>query len=157
MKKHNRAERALITGASSGLGAATAQALAARGVEVLLVARRGGRLRRLRAEIARRGGVADFLRVDLAHEGELRALATWVRRLGGVDLLINNAGAYLGGVTTWETPPDSWNRLLAVNLRAPFLLCRACVPLMRKQNGGRIINVISATRELSEIGAFRVS
>ncbi len=149
--------QALITGASSGLGEAVARTFARNGIEVLLVARRITRLRKVHSAIARQGGIAHFLKADLRSAQAIRSLIEYLNDNGGADILINNAGVYYGGTDLDATSIDVWDETLAVNLRAPYLLAKACLPSMRARAYGRVVNVISATRELCGVGAFRVS
>lgn len=149
--------QALITGASSGLGEAVARTFARNGIEVLLVARRITKLRKVHSAISRQGGIVHFLKVDLRSTRSIGNLIEYLNDNGGVDILINNAGVYYGGTDLDATSVDVWDEMLAVNLRAPYLLAKACLPSMRAGTYGRVVNVISATRELCGVGAFRVS
>ena len=134
---------ALVTGASSGLGKATAVALARAGADVALVARSAGELEETGEEVSRTGRRALVLPTDLANGEE--ALAT-VRRtvgeFGRVDVLVNAAGIDVPG-TVEELDVDGWDLTLSVNLRAPFLLSKAAFPRMREAGGGTIVNVSS--------------
>ena len=134
---------ALVTGASSGLGRATAIALARAGADVALVARSQQELDSAKEEISKIGRRALTLPVDLASEDEtMRAVERTVEGLGRVDVLVNAAGTDVPG-TVEELDLDGWDRTLAVNLRAPFLLSKAAFPHMREAGGGMIINISS--------------
>jgi NAD(P)-dependent dehydrogenase (short-subunit alcohol dehydrogenase family) len=133
----------LVTGASSGLGRAAALAFAEAGADVALLARGEGELRALAAEIEALGRRALLLPTDLADEGALLEAAQGVLdRFGRVDVLLNNAGTDVPGAVK-ELAADDWDRVLAVNLRAPFLLAKAVFPAMQAQGRGTIINVSS--------------
>jgi NAD(P)-dependent dehydrogenase (short-subunit alcohol dehydrogenase family) len=134
---------AVVTGATSGLGRATALAFAQAGADVALLARHEGDLADVAAEAARFGVRAVPLPVDLA-EGEqvVRAAERALDEVGGVDVLVNSAATDAPGGVRDITASD-WDRVLAVNLRAPFLLCQAVLPSMRKTGGGTIVNVSS--------------
>src|SRR3954449_5785680 len=107
---------ALVTGASSGIGAATAGALAHRGAAVALLARRRDRLDELAERIRGDGGVAEVIEADLAVRGQAAdAVAETVARLGRLDTVINNAGVMLLGPFD-SAPTEEWERMLAVNL-----------------------------------------
>ena len=134
---------ALVTGASSGLGRATAIALARAGADVALVARSEEELEGAEQEVSRMGRRALVLPTDLADAGETAAaVERTVGEFGRVDVLVNAAGTDAPG-TVEELDVGGWDRTLSVNLRAPFLLSKAVFPRMREANGGTIINVSS--------------
>ena len=134
---------ALVTGASSGLGRATAIALARAGADVALVARSQKELESAKEEISKIGYRALVLPVDLASEDETTmAVARTVEALGRIDVLVNAAGTDAPG-TVEELDVVGWDRTLAVNLRAPFLLSKAAFPRMREAGGGMIVNISS--------------
>jgi short-subunit dehydrogenase len=134
----------LITGASSGIGAATARRLAAAGYRVVLAARRLERLQALQAEIAAAGGTALALAADVANPADSEALvARSLAAYGQIDVLINNAGF---GRTQWLEALDPQADIVAqinVNLTGAILLTRAVVPHMLARRQGHIINMSS--------------
>jgi NAD(P)-dependent dehydrogenase (short-subunit alcohol dehydrogenase family) len=134
---------ALVTGASSGLGRATAISLAQAGADVALVARSQQELDSAREEVSKIGCRALTLSVDLASEVETAgAVERTVEALGRIDVLVNAAGTDVPG-TIEELDIEGWDRTLAVNLRAPFLLSKAAFPHMREAGGGIIVNISS--------------
>src|SRR5215211_12052 len=134
---------ALVTGASSGLGRATAIALAQAGADVALVARSAEELERAQEEVSKTGRRALTLPTDLAKEGgSAWAVEQTVEALGRIDVLVNAAGTDVPG-TVEELDVEGWDRTLSVNLRAPFLLSKAAFPHMREAGGGTIVNVSS--------------
>jgi 3-oxoacyl-[acyl-carrier protein] reductase len=134
---------ALVTGASSGLGRATAITLARAGADVALVARSAEELESAREEASRSGGRALSFPVDLAREDEAtRAVGRTVEAFGRIDVLVNAAGTDVPG-TVEELDVEGWDRTLSVNLRAPFLLSKAAFPHMREAGGRTIVNVSS--------------
>src|SRR5919107_2235563 len=134
---------ALVTGASSGLGRATAIALAQAGADVALVARSAEELRSTKEEVSKTGRRALTLPTDLAKEdGAAWAVEQTVEALGRIDVLVNAAGTDVPG-TVEELDVGGWDRTLSVNLRAPFLLSKAAFPSMREAGGGTIVNVSS--------------
>jgi 3-oxoacyl-[acyl-carrier protein] reductase len=134
---------ALVTGASSGLGRATAIALARTGADVALVARSAEELESSQEEVSKTGHRALSLPTDLAKEDAAgRAVEQTVEELGRIDVLVNAAGTDVPG-TVEELDVEGWDRTLAVNLRAPFLLSKAAFPHMREAGGGTIINISS--------------
>ncbi len=131
----------LVTGASSGIGAATARAASRAGAYVVLVARREDRIRQLSEEL----GNAIPVRCDVTDAGEVAAAARAATdAYGRIDVLVNNAGRGIQA-TLDETDPDDFRAILEVNLVAPLVLMKAVVPIMRRQGAGSIINVSSGT------------
>jgi len=134
---------ALVTGASSGIGWATAKALAALGYRVAVTARREERLARLVEEIGRAGGTALAIAADLSREAERERLVAAVReRWGQIDVLVNNAGH---GWIGWQAamPADVRQRLLAVNVDAVVHLTNLVLPEMLARRSGHIVDVAS--------------
>ena len=134
---------ALVTGASSGLGRATAIALARAGADVALVARSQEELDSAKEDVSKLGRQGLILPVDLASEAEAAgAVERTVEALGRIDVLVNAAGTDAPG-TVEELDIEGWDRTLNVNLRAPFLLSKAAFPRMREAGGGMIVNISS--------------
>ncbi len=134
---------ALVTGASSGLGRATAVALAEAGVDVALLARSEQDLEQVGQEVRAAGRKALVLAVDLADGPQVSAAVEQATALlGGVDILVNAAGTDAPGPVT-DLSLEAWDRVLDVNLRAPFLLAQAVLPHMQRARRGTIVNVSS--------------
>lgn len=134
---------ALVTGASRGIGAAISLALACEGVRVALVARSARHLESVRQQIEAAGGSALPLQADVSQEAEVRAaVQTAVERFGRLDILVNCAGIGVFKPLV-ETTPEEWDRIMAVNARGPFLMCREVVPVMARHGGGCIVNIAS--------------
>lgn len=132
---------AIITGASSGIGEATARALAAEGYEVALIARRAERLEMLAKRIEEAGGRAFPIVADLADEAATdRAAREALDALGRIDLLVNNAGYSPGAAIEQFSRPEI-RHIFDVNLFSALQMIGTVTPLMREQGGGRIINV----------------
>ena len=132
---------ALVTGASSGLGRATAVALARAGADVALVARGANELEETGEEVSKTGRRVLALPADLAREEvAVAAVGRAVEALGRVDVLVNAAGIDVPG-TVEELDVEGRDLTLSVNLRAPFLLSKAAFPHMRAAGGGTIVNV----------------
>ncbi len=135
---------ALITGASSGIGARMAQALSAAGAGVILVARRTDTLRAKADEIAvATGGKTAAVPCDVLADGAVDALAADARQvMGDPDILVNAAGVNLR--QPWDqVTPESWRQTVGLNLDVPFFLARALVGPMIDKGYGRIINIAS--------------
>lgn len=134
---------ALITGASAGIGESLAEALAAAGAAVILVARRADRLERAAARIRDGGGEAAALRADLADlEGLPAAVERAIDVFGRVDILVNAAGVNLRQPVD-EVTLEGWRETLDLHLSAPFFLAREVVADMKRRGWGRIINLAS--------------
>jgi NADP-dependent 3-hydroxy acid dehydrogenase YdfG len=136
---------AVVTGASSGIGAATARRLAAEGYTVYCCARRTDRVEALAAEI---GGVA--VTCDVTDADSVAALAA---RVGGrLDVLVNNAGGALGGSPVAEADPDEWRRMYDVNVIGLMLVTRAFLPALIASGAGVIVNVGSTAGRVTYEG-----
>ncbi len=135
---------ALITGASSGLGAHFARLLAAQGARVALAARRLDRLEALAQEIEAAGGTALAVACDVTDEASVvDAAARAAAGLGTLDILVNNSGVS-GGKPFLDTSAEAWDSVLDTNLRGAFLMCREFArAAIATGQGGRIVNVAS--------------
>jgi clavulanate-9-aldehyde reductase len=144
---------AAITGASSGIGEATALALAREGAAVALGARRRDRLEALGERIESQGGRALAVEVDVADESQARRFVeTAHAELGGLSILVNNAGVMLLGPVEGAAPED-WRRMLGVNLYGILWCTHAALPVMREGGGGHIVNVSSTAGRRADAGA----
>jgi len=135
---------AIVTGASSGIGAATARALAAAGAHVVLAARRTDRLQQLASSLSAIYGVhADVVPTDTSRREQIDGLvAHTLERHRRIDILVNNAGVGLQGDVA-VLPERELRYLFDVNLFAPQFAMQAVIPSMRKQSGGTIVNISS--------------
>jgi NADP-dependent 3-hydroxy acid dehydrogenase YdfG len=139
----------LITGASSGIGEATARHLAARGARVVLGARRTDRLEKLTASIRAAGGTAEYRALDVTSLADTQAFADFaLRKFDRIDVIINNAGVMPLSPLA-ELRVEEWNRMIDVNIRGVLHGIAAVLPHMTSRKGGHIIN-------LSSIGGHRV-
>jgi NAD(P)-dependent dehydrogenase (short-subunit alcohol dehydrogenase family) len=135
---------ALVTGASSGIGRATALKFVAAGARVALVGRNAKALEMVAGEIAQQGGEAFAVAADVTTEPEAeRAVASSVERFGGLDVLVNAAGGLHSG-TIETTTLSAWDAMLDVNLRAVFHLMQLSIPHLENRRGN-IVNVSSVT------------
>lgn len=135
---------AIVTGAASGIGEATARRLAADGANVVLADLNGQAVQRIADEVAASGGSAIACRLDVREPEQIDAM---VRRavdaFGRVDILVNGAGVCDVYAGIEDTSIQQWDRIIDVNLRGTFLCCKAVLPQMRSQ-GGSIVNIASA-------------
>ena len=134
---------AVVTGGARGIGYGTADRALRSGAVVSLWDVDATRLDHARTALSGLGRVEAEI-VDLTDEQAVQAAANeTIRKLGKIDVLINNAGITGGNNVTWELPPDVWRRVIEVNLIGPYLTCRAVVPRMLANGYGRIVNVAS--------------
>ncbi|HEX6766453.1 MAG TPA: SDR family oxidoreductase [Polyangiaceae bacterium] len=151
---------AVVTGASRGIGRATAVELARRGVVLALVGRPSAELEATLALVREAGAPeAAAFACDLADARAVEATAyAVISQFPGLGILVNNAGV-APRVAVEETRLDVWDETLAVNLRAPFLLTRAVLPTMRRNGRGRIVHVgsISSTLGTPRLSAYCAS
>ena len=158
--------RALITGASSGIGQATALAFAKAGIDLVLVSRSQSKLDAVAQEARSLGVDAQTYALDLADVGTVRSQiealvskpGTNAKRGAGVDILVNNAGmGYTGELS--EMPLADWQRVIDLNLTSVFQCIQAILPTMRAQKRGTIINIasIAAHQTFPNWGAYCVS
>jgi NAD(P)-dependent dehydrogenase (short-subunit alcohol dehydrogenase family) len=139
-------KKAIVTGGAHGLGLAITQSLLRAGVKVAVIARS-------RAKYEASGLPADattFLEADLASAEEAEAAASAaVKWAGGcVDILVNNAGIAHGALDLWKLPVADWDRVMAVNVRAPFILTQAVAPGMMAAGRGKIVNISSQAGQM---------
>ncbi|WP_405451836.1 SDR family oxidoreductase [Streptomyces achromogenes] len=132
---------ALVTGASSGIGEAAANALAAQGASVVLAARRESELDRVAGEITAAGGAALAVRTDVTVDEDLAAAVRAAERhFGGLDIAFNNAGALGSMGLVEEQKPEAWADDITLVLTSVFLSMRHELPAMRRRGGGSIVN-----------------
>jgi NAD(P)-dependent dehydrogenase (short-subunit alcohol dehydrogenase family) len=144
---------AIVTGAASGIGAATARRLAVEGARVVLADIDDGGGERVAAAVRDAGGAAVFRHTDVASLAELEgAVAFAVERWGGLDVLHNNAAA-TGGGYVGELDPEVWERSLRVMLTSVFYGMRAAIPAMLARGGGSIVNTSSVEAFYGEMMA----
>jgi NADP-dependent 3-hydroxy acid dehydrogenase YdfG len=145
--------RAVITGASSGIGEATAVALAREGASVALGARRRDRLDDVVSSINGDGGRASAYEVDVGDEPAARSFVDRAAgEMGGVDILVNNAGVMLLGPVE-GADVDEWRRMIDVNLLGLLYCTHAALPIMREGGGGHVINVSSVAGRNANFGS----
>ncbi|MEE4537668.1 MAG: SDR family NAD(P)-dependent oxidoreductase [Erythrobacter sp.] len=146
---------AIVTGASSGIGAATARLLAQRGASVVLAARREEAIAALAEEIARAGGTASHIRTDVSDAGEVAAMvAHAVDTYGRLDIAVNNAGIGTQVHSILDLPDDYWDHVQSTNLKGNFLCIKhQARAMLAAGNGGTIINVGSVNTFLGCPGA----
>jgi NAD(P)-dependent dehydrogenase (short-subunit alcohol dehydrogenase family) len=145
--------RALVTGATSGIGRAIAEALAGQGTHVLITGRDSRRGEEVVAAIRAARGRVDFIPADLSSAPSIANLAAQGEKvLGGVDILVNNAGIYTFGPTA-EVTEAGFDAMYSTNVKAPFLLTGRLAPAMVKRGWGRIVNITTMVAYIGMNGA----
>lgn len=152
---------ALITGASSGIGQATAKLFAQEGARIIVAARRQKELETLVDEITRAGGKVKALAGDVQDESYAKALvALAIEAYGGLDIAFNNAGTLGASGTTSEITLDGWNNTISTNLTSAFLGAKYQLPAMLNSGGGSIIftsSFVGYTIGLPQMAAYSAS
>jgi NADP-dependent 3-hydroxy acid dehydrogenase YdfG len=140
---------ALVTGASSGIGVATARALAATGADVAIAARRRDRLESLAGDLRKSGAKVLVLEADLLREDENRRIVSETEaHFGRLDILVNNAGVMLLSPIDGANP-DDWRRMLELNVLAPMVSSQAALAGMRARGDGHIVNISSTAGRIA--------
>lgn len=143
---------AIVTGASSGIGAATARALAAEGAKVVLLARRLDRIEKLAADL----GDAIAIKCDVTSKDQVQsAVAEALKAYGRIDIVVNNAGQALQA-SIEEINPDDFRDIFELNVVAPLVMMQTVIPTMRSQGAGSFVNISSGIwfHPISESGAY---
>ena len=144
---------AAVTGATSGIGEATALALARAGAAVAVAGRRADRLESLVERIESEGGKALAVPTDVADESQAKSFITRAHEeLGGLSILVNNAGVMLLGPVTGADPED-WRRMIDVNLLGLLHCTHAALPVMAQDGGGDVVNVSSTAGRQATLGS----
>lgn len=144
---------AIVTGAGRGIGRGIARGLAREGASLVLTARSENEINSAADELRAFGAKVMVFPTDVTEEKNVEALFARVdQEFGRLDLLVNNAGAFDGGPLD-ELSLEAWDKVIAVNLRAPFLCTRAAMQRMKPQGGGRIINIGSISAQRVRFGS----
>jgi NADP-dependent 3-hydroxy acid dehydrogenase YdfG len=144
---------AIVTGASSGIGEATALALAVEGATVVIAARRSDRLQDIEARITGTGGKALSITADVSDEAQVEALVNQTHaKFGRVDILINNAGVMLLGLIDGADTED-WRRMINLNVLGLMYVTHKVLPLMKAQGAGHIVNISSVAGRVANAGS----
>lgn len=151
---------ALVTGANRGIGRGIAEALAAEGATVVITARDAALLNEVAQAMTATGANVLAAPCDVTSEAQVeQVFAQLMARFGRLDLLVNNAGTWAGYGPIDEMTLEAWENVMAVNLRGPFLCTRAAMKIMKRQRGGRIINIgsIASQRVRPNSAAYSTS
>ncbi|ULT54503.1 SDR family oxidoreductase [Neobacillus drentensis] len=143
----------IITGASSGIGEATARELASKGAKLVLAARREDRLNKLQEAIQTNGGQAVYKVTDVTSHEQMEELAELaLKEFGKIDVLVNNAGV-MPHSFLYKKKVDDWNKMIDVNIKGVLYGIGAVLPTMREQKSGHIINVSSVAGHVVGAGS----
>ena len=144
---------AVVTGAGRGIGKAVALGLAKKKVKVVIADLLLAEAERVVKEIEEMGGEALAVKVDVSREEDVKAMAEKVlEKFGRVDIVVNNA-AICPISPLEDTPAEEWDRVLAVNIKGPYLVIKTLLPAMKKQGGGRIVNMASVAGKMGAMVA----
>ena len=143
MEKRLSGKVAIVTGASRGIGRAISVALAKEAATVVLAARSVRKLQETAEQVTHAGGKAEIVVTDLAEEEAIKDLVKVTgEKFSRLDILVNNAGV-THSAKLEKTATEDWERCIRVNARAPFILCREALPMLRKSEAAYIINIAS--------------
>ena len=143
MAKQLASKVAIVTGASRGIGRAISVALAQEAATVVLAARSIRKLQETADKVTEAGGKAEIVVTELTEEESIKNLVKVTNeKFSRLDILVNNAGV-THSAKLEETTTEDWERCMQVNARAPFILCREALPLLKKSQAGYIINIAS--------------
>ncbi len=143
MAKQLASKVAIVTGASRGIGRAVSVALAQEAATVVLAARSIQKLQETADKVTEAGGKAEIVVTELTEEESIKNLVKVISdKFSRLDILVNNAGVTYSAKLE-DTITEDWERCMQINARAPFILCREALPLLRKSQAGYIINIAS--------------
>jgi len=143
MAKQLASKVAIVTGASRGIGRAISVALAQEAATVVLAARSIQKLQETADQVTEAGGKAEIVITELTEEESIKGLVKVTNeKFSRLDILVNNAGV-THSAKLEETATEDWERCMQINARAPFILCREALPLLKKSQAGYIINIAS--------------
>ena len=147
----------LITGAGSGLGKALAVAAGHAGAKVICAGRRKDRIQQTAEEVTKAGGVGTAVEMDVTDPKSVEKGVKQAEKGGPIEILINNAGIITGLKPVQDLPVEEWDKIMATNVRGPYLLIRATLPGMIQRGFGRIVNISAPIKHLPKATAYCAS
>jgi NAD(P)-dependent dehydrogenase (short-subunit alcohol dehydrogenase family) len=148
----------LITGAGSGLGKALAIAAGQVGGKVICAGRRKERIQQTAEEVTKTGGLGAAIEMDVTDGKSVeKGMKQAEKEIGPIEILINNAGIITGMKAVQDLPVDEWDRIMATNVRGPYLLMKSILPGMIQRGFGRIVNISAPIKHLPKAAAYCAS
>ena len=147
----------LITGAGSGLGKALALAAGQVGAKVICAGRRMDKIQQTADEVTKVGGVGTAVEMDVTDLKSVEKGLKVAEKVGQIDILINNAGIITGMKAVQDLPVEEWDKIMATNVRGPYLLMRTILPGMIQRGFGRILNISAPIKHLPKASAYCAS
>ena len=147
----------LITGAGSGLGKALALAAGQAGAKVICAGRRKEKIQQTAEEVSKTGGLGTAVEMDVTDVKSVEKGVKEAERVGPIEILINNAGIITGLKAVQDLPVEEWDKIMATNVRGPYLMIRAILPGMIQRGFGRILNISAPIKHLPKASAYCAS
>ena len=147
----------LITGAGTGLGKALALAAGQVGAKVICAGRRKDKIQQTADEVSKAGGTGTAVEMDVTDLKSIEKGLKMAEKVGPIDVLINNAGIITGMKAVQDLPVEDWDKIMATNVRGPYLLIRAILPSMIQRGFGRILNISAPIKHLPKASAYCAS
>jgi 3-oxoacyl-[acyl-carrier protein] reductase len=147
----------LITGAGSGLGKALALVAGRAGAKVICAGRRKDKIQQTVDEVSKVGGMGTAVEMDVTDLKSVEKGVELAEKVGPIEILINNAGIITGLKAVQDLPVEEWDRIMATNVRGPYLMIRAILPGMIQRGFGRILNISAPIKHLPKASAYCAS
>ena len=147
----------LITGAGSGLGKALALVAGQAGAKVICAGRRKDKIQQIAEEVTQAGGVGLAVEMDVTDLKSVEKGLKQADKMGPIEILFNNAGIITGLKAVQDLPIEEWDKIMATNVRGPYLLIRAILPGMIQRGFGRIVNISAPIKHLPKASAYCAS
>ena len=147
----------LITGAGSGLGKALAITAGQAGAKVICTGRRKDKIEQTAEEVTKAGGLGTAVEMDVTDLKSVEKGLKMAEKIGPIDVLINNAGIITGLKAVQDLPVEEWDKIMATNVRGPYLMIRAILPGMIQRGFGRILNISAPIKHLPKASAYCAS
>ena len=147
----------LITGAGSGLGKALAVAAGQVGAKVICAGRRKDKIQQTADEVTKVGGTGTAVEMDVTDLKSVEKGVKLAEKVGPIDVLINNAGIITGLKAVQDLPVEEWDKIMATNVRGPYLMIRSILPGMIQRGFGRILNISAPIKHLPKAAAYCAS
>jgi len=147
----------LITGAGSGLGKALAVAAGQVGAKVICAGRRKDKIQQTADEVSKAGGMGTAVEMDVTDQKSVEKGVKMAEKIGPIDVLINNAGIITGLKAVQDLPVEEWDKIMATNVRGPYLMIRSILPGMIQRGFGRILNISAPIKHLPKASAYCAS